>query len=212
MKVYDALKRPPVDALKKIGGGRLSGMTDINPQWRYTAMTEQFGVCGIGWKYTIDRLWTETMPDGQIMSFANVSVYIKSGESWSDPIPGNGGSMLYEKEKSGMHASDEGYKMAITDAMGTAMKMLGVAGDIYAGRWDGSKYKDKPVEKSEFYPDAEFNKNKKEWENMVVTGGRTAEQILAFFVAKDIKLTEKQAKEIKGWKKIDAVPANEIGE
>ena len=32
--------------------------------------------------------------------------------------------------------------MAVTDAIGTAMKMIGVAADIYFGKWDGSKYKD----------------------------------------------------------------------
>ena len=31
--------------------------------------------------------------------------------------------------------------MAITHALSTAMKMLGMAADIYAGMWDGSKYK-----------------------------------------------------------------------
>ena len=34
--------------------------------------------------------------------------------------------------------------MAVTDAFSTALKMLGVAADIYAGRWDGSKYRDTP--------------------------------------------------------------------
>jgi hypothetical protein len=40
-----------------------------------------------------------------------------------------------------MHSNDEGYKMAITDALSVAMKSLGVAADIYMGLWDGSKYK-----------------------------------------------------------------------
>jgi uncharacterized protein YajQ (UPF0234 family) len=30
--------------------------------------------------------------------------------------------------------------MAVTDAISVAMKMLGVAADIYAGKFDGSKY------------------------------------------------------------------------
>lgn len=50
--------------------------------------------------------------------------------------------MLVAQESSGLHANDEGYKMAITDALGTAVKMLGVAADVYAGKWDGSKYRD----------------------------------------------------------------------
>lgn len=144
MKIWNALKQPPPSALKTIGGGRLKGMTDIKPQWRYQAMTEQFGICGIGWKYTVEQLWTVPGSADQIVAFANVLLYVKVDEKWSDPIPGNGGSMLVVKESSGLHTSDEAYKMAITDACSTAMKLLGVAADVYMGSWNGSKFKDAP--------------------------------------------------------------------
>lgn len=143
-EIWDKLARPPKTALKTIGGGRLKGFTDINPQWRYEIMTEIFGMIGFGWKFTIDKTWFEQASDNQVFAFAQVSVYVKQNNEWSDAIQGQGGSMLIEKETSKMHSSDEGYKMAITDALGTAIKMLGVASDIYAGRWDGSKYKDEP--------------------------------------------------------------------
>jgi len=144
LEIYNAFKQPPKEALRAIQGGRLAGKTDINPQWRYKAMTEQFGVCGVGWKYEIVRVFSEPASEGQVFAFAEVKLFIKQGEAWSDPIPGYGGSMLVEKEKAGLHTSDEGYKMAITDALSTAMKMLGVAADIYAGLWDGAKYRDAP--------------------------------------------------------------------
>lgn len=140
--IYNSLARPPKDALKKIGGGKLSGMTDINPQWRYKAMTERFGLVGIGWKYNIDKLWTEQGASNEVLAFAQVSVYVKDGENWSDPIIGIGGSRLAQMEKGSLVSNDEGFKMAVTDAFSTALKMLGVAADIYAGRWDGSKYND----------------------------------------------------------------------
>ena len=145
MKIWDAVKQPPKEALKQIGGGRLKGMTDVNPQWRYQAATEQFGPCGIGWKYEIKRLWLEPGPDNQIFAFAEIDFSYKTEDGmWSDAIPGIGGSMLVPKESSGLHANDEGYKMAVTDALSVAMKMLGFGADIYAGRWDGSKYKEAP--------------------------------------------------------------------
>lgn len=144
MKIWDALKQPPASALKEIKGGRLSGMTDIKPQWRYQAMTEQFGPVGIGWKFTIEKLWTEQGSDGQVVAFAHVHLFIamNGGGAWSDPIPGIGGSMLIAKESKGPHTSDEAYKMAVTDALSTAMKLLGVASDVYMGNWDGSKFKE----------------------------------------------------------------------
>ncbi len=142
LKIWNAVKQPPKTALKQIQGGRLSGKTDINPQWRYQVMTEQFGICGIGWRYEVARLWTEPAPEDQVFAFAQVNLYVKVGDKWSEAIPGIGGHMLAEKESRGLHANDEGFKMAITDALGTAMKMIGVAADIYAGLWDGSRYKE----------------------------------------------------------------------
>jgi len=144
LRVWDAVKQVPPENLREIKGGRLSGKTDISPQWRYKAITQLFGPCGIGWKYSIDRLWREDCSDGQVFAFAQVSVFVKDGEKWSDPIPGQGGSMLIEKETKGPYSSDEGYKMAITDALSVALKMLGVAADVYMGLWDGSKYLNQP--------------------------------------------------------------------
>lgn len=153
LTIYNALKQPPKEALRTITGGRLSGKTDINPQWRYKAMTEQFGACGIGWKYEIARVWSEPANDGQVFAFAEVNIFIRQEDKWSDAIPGYGGSMLVEKEAKGLHSSDEGYKMAVTDALSVAMKMLGVAADIYAGLWDGTKYRDaRPEPKPEQKP------------------------------------------------------------
>lgn len=149
LEVWNKLKQPPPSALKPIMAGRLKGKSDINPQWRYQALTEQFGPCGIGWKFEVVKLWTEPASDGQVFAFAEVRLYVTadpvdSRGAWSEAIPGIGGSLLLQKESGGIHANDEAYKMAVTDALGTAMKMLGVAADVYAGLWDGTKYRDAP--------------------------------------------------------------------
>lgn len=107
-------------------------------------MTEMFGICGIGWKYEIVKIWSE-QGNANTFAFAEVNLYVKQGDKWSDAIPASGGSMLIQKESAGLHDNDEAYKMAITDALGTAMKMLGVAADVYMGLWDGSKYRDIPA-------------------------------------------------------------------
>lgn len=155
LRHWRAMARPPVTALKTIKGGRLQGMTDVNPQWRYQAMTEEFGPVGIGWAYTIDKLWTEPGADGEVLGFAQVSVKVRRligpNGSWasfneSQPIVGIGGNHLIVKEKNGLRSNDECWKMAVTDALSVALKMLGVAADIYAGRWDGTKFNDEPQE------------------------------------------------------------------
>ncbi len=142
LEIWNRLKQPPKWALKEIKGGRLAGKTDISPQWRYQAMTEVFGLGN--WKYSIQRTWTEPAPDGQVFAFAEVMLYYRTdaeAKEWGN-MAGIGGSMLIEKEAKGLHANDEAFKMAVTDALSVCMKMLGVAADIYAGLWDGSKYKE----------------------------------------------------------------------
>lgn len=143
--IYESLARPPKDALREIQAGKLKGKTDINPQWRYKAMTEKFGLVGIGWKYEVQKLWTEAGAGNEKLAFAQVAVFVKDGDAWSEPIVGIGGSKLVQFEKGAYVSNDEGYKMAVTDAFSTALKMLGVAADIYAGRWDGTKYNDEPA-------------------------------------------------------------------
>ena len=143
--IYESLARPPKDALREIQAGKLKGKTDINPQWRYKAMTEKFGLVGIGWKYEVQKLWTEQGAGNEKLAFAQVAVFVKDGDAWSEPIVGIGGSKLVQFEKGAAVSNDEGYKMAVTDAFSTALKMLGVAADIYAGRWDGTKYNDEPA-------------------------------------------------------------------
>lgn len=143
---WTSMSQPPKWALKEIGAGRLKGKTDINPQWRLQAMTEQYGEIGTGWKYSIDKLWTENGADGEVMAFALVSVFVNNGE-WSQPVPGVGGSTLIAKEKNGMYNNDEAFKMAVTDALSVALKAFGVAADIYSGLWDGSKYREHAEER-----------------------------------------------------------------
>ena len=135
MEIYEQLQTPPNDALKPIGFGNLKGKSDINPQWRYEALTNVFGACGVGWKFEVVDRFTQPVPTGELMVFVQVNLYIMDKESghWSEPIPGWGGDYLIKKDKKGIHGNDEAVKMATTDALGTAAKMLGVAADVYRG-------------------------------------------------------------------------------
>jgi len=142
LELYNSWSEPPASALKNIAGGRLRGMTDINPQWRLRALTEAFGPVGAGWRYTIDRLWTEPTGGETIAVFAMVSLSVRYEGEWSLPIPGIGGNQLVTVERDGVHVNDECYKMAVTDALSVACKALGIGAAVYEGRWDGSKYRD----------------------------------------------------------------------
>lgn len=141
LDLYEKVKAVPENATKPIKGGRTNGFTDINPMWRIKVLTENFGPCGIGWYYDVEKEWTETVGT-EICAFVNINLYIKHEGEWSKPIHGTGGSRLAESQRSGVYVSDECYKMATTDAISVACKQLGIGADVY---WDKDKTKyDKP--------------------------------------------------------------------
>jgi hypothetical protein len=142
LTIYNAVRQPPREALKPIQAGRMKGKTDINPMWRLKALTEQFGPCGIGWKYVITKQWLEKGGKDEIAAFANIDLFVKVDGEWSEAIPGTGGSSFVALEKNGLYTSDECFKMALTDAISVSCKALGFAADIY---WDSDRSKyDKP--------------------------------------------------------------------
>ena len=98
LSVFNKVRRVPQTALKQIGAGRLKGMSDINPVWRILAMTDTFGVCGVGWKYEIEKQWSETFGN-EIKGFCNINLYVKVDGAWSDAIPGTGGASFVTMER-----------------------------------------------------------------------------------------------------------------
>ena len=133
LSIYNRLAVVPQEALKTIGAGRLKGMSDINPMWRIKSLTEEFGVCGFGWKYTITKQWLETYGN-EVKCFTNIDLYIKVNGEWSDAIPGTGGSSFVSQERQGSYVSDEAYKMSLTDAISVAAKAIGVGASVYFGK------------------------------------------------------------------------------
>ena len=138
LTIYNKARVVPESAQKTIKGGRLNGMTDINPMWRIQMLTELFGPCGIGWKYTITRREMIAGANGEMACFVDIDLQFAHDGVWSEPIPGTGGASFIAKESKGLYTSDECYKMALTDALSVACKALGIGADIY---WQGGRSK-----------------------------------------------------------------------
>lgn len=146
LELYNKVRQVPESAQKTIRGGRLKGMTDINPMWRIKTLTDLFGPCGIGWYYEVKDRWIESsMSNEEITANVLISLYIKSEGAWSAPIQGIGGSKLVANEKQGLYVNDECFKMALTDAISVACKALGFGADIYWSS-DNTKYNDGKME------------------------------------------------------------------
>ena len=131
LELYEKVRSVPENAQKEIKGGRLKGMTDINPMWRIKKLTEEFGVCGIGWLPKIVRTWLDKGENNEVIASVEIELRVKVGGEWSEPIPGVGGSKAVVKEQNGVYTDDECYKKAYTDALSVACKALGMGADVY---------------------------------------------------------------------------------
>lgn len=144
MELWNKMKDTPEDAKRAITGGRLNGFTDIKPMWRFQRLTEVFGPCGFGWCYRIVRQQEISGANGEVMVTVDIELLVQSGGEWSKPIPGTGGNMLISTEKGKLVTNDEAYKMALSDAIGTACKALGMSADVYmSGKGRDSKYQNR---------------------------------------------------------------------
>lgn len=139
MRIYNQCREVPPEAQKAITGGRLKGMTDINPMWRIKKLTEMFGPCGIGWYYTQPEYQFVPGNDGEVACIAQTSLVYRDDNGWSQPIPGSGGAMYVAKETKGLYTDDEAPKKALTDALSVACKALGIGADVYFAK-DRTKY------------------------------------------------------------------------
>lgn len=120
-------------------GGGFKG-TAIKPIYTEQKMTEVFGPVGIGWGFSEPQFQIINGSDGQVAVYCWLSLwYVQDGVK-SDPIPGVGGDFVVVKQSSGLRTDDEAFKKAFTDALGNAMKHLGMSADVHMGLFDDSKY------------------------------------------------------------------------
>ena len=147
LKYYNAGRAVPEEAQKSFNNGKFSG-TDINPMWRIKKLTELFGPAGLGWYYEVVSERAEEHGDVTI-AIVDLNLYVNYNGEWSKPIYGTGGNVLLRKGST----SDEGYKMALTDALSVACKALGIGADIYFAK-DKTKYTaaQEPQEKQKIDP------------------------------------------------------------
>ena len=145
MDIYNRVRAVPDEAKKQISGGRLKGMTDINPMWRIKTLTELFGPCGIGWWTENERYSSESGTNGERAICCELDLYYMDNGEQSKPLHGVGGALIIAKERNGDRLDDEAWKKARTDAISVACKSLGIGADVY---WqaDRTKYSAPPTE------------------------------------------------------------------
>lgn len=135
-KIWDALAKTNPEHTKgfKRAGG-FSG-TAVKPIYCDQRMTEQFGPCGLGWG--IEKPEFQLVSAGnEILVYCTVAVWHGNKDCL---VYGVGGDKVMSAGSNGARTSDEAFKMAFTDAIGNAMKHLGMSADIHMGMFDDQKY------------------------------------------------------------------------
>jgi hypothetical protein len=140
LRVWSALEKTNPKHTKpfKRSGG-FSG-TAVKPIYNDERMTEAFGPCGIGWGIGKPEYTMVNSGDGAVIVYCVAEIWFMDGDKRSEPIYGVGGDFAVAKRSSGTFADDEAFKKAFTDAVGNAMKRLGMSADIHMGLFDDHKY------------------------------------------------------------------------
>jgi hypothetical protein len=145
LKVWNALK--PTDPKQTKPFKRAGGFkgTAVKPIYTLQKMTEQFGPIGEGWGTTEPVYQVVPGHNGEVLVYCTVGMW--TGDS-GKLFYGVGGDKVvtylrandeYNRPER-WENNDEAFKAAFTDAVGNAMKHLGMSADVHMGLFDDSKY------------------------------------------------------------------------
>lgn len=128
-------------------GGGFTG-TAIKPIYTEEKMTETFGPVGIGWGFSEPQFQLVPGEHKELLVYCWLTLWFVKDGVRSDGVPGVGGDKVISYIKANEQYNrperwendDEAFKKAFTDAVGNAMKHLGMSADVHMGLFDDSKY------------------------------------------------------------------------
>lgn len=139
MKFWESVKKTDPKRVKPITGKQYKGNSP-QPYYLVERMTEQFGMCGIGWGLNIINERMERLTDTDILHVAVVEIWYVLGDKKGSISQIGQTKACYKTAAGGMMIDEDAPKKSVTDAMTKCMSYLGFAGDIFSGQWDDSKY------------------------------------------------------------------------
>ena len=139
MKLWkDAFVTDP-SAVKPITGKQYSGNSP-KPYWIVQRATELLGPCGIGWGVQILDERIERFGDVDSVHIAKVRVWYQYDGKRGEIEQMGQTKMSYKTSKGSVMLDEDAPKKSVTDAMVKCLSYIGLAGDIFSGRWDDSGY------------------------------------------------------------------------
>lgn len=134
-----------VKPFKRAGG---FGGTAIKPIYTEQKMTEVFGPAGKGWGMGEPSFQVVQGVNQEILVYCHVSLWWADADGTTRTVYGVGGDKIVSyikpneqyKRPERWENDDEAFKKAFTDAVGNAMKHIGMSADVHMGLFDDSKY------------------------------------------------------------------------
>jgi hypothetical protein len=139
MEFWDRVKKTDPRRVKQITGKQYKGSSP-QPYYLVERMTEEFGMCGIGWGMTILNERMERLTDTDVLHVACVELWYMRGDLRGAIQQVGQTKAAYKSSKGAMVIDEDAPKKSVTDAMTKCMSYLGFSGDIFSGHWDDSKY------------------------------------------------------------------------
>lgn len=136
---WDRVQKTDPRRVKKITGKQYQGNSP-QPYYLVERMTEEFGMCGIGWGIHIINERMERLSETDVLHVAVVEIWYMLGEKKASIEQVGQTKAAYMSSKGSLVVDEDAPKKSVTDAMTKCMSYLGFSGDIFSGHWDDSKY------------------------------------------------------------------------
>lgn len=136
---WDRVKKTDPSRVKTITGKQYKGNSP-QPYYLVERMTEEFGMCGIGWGVSIINERMERLSDTDVLHVAVVELWYMKGDKRGSIEQVGQTKAAYMSSKGALIVDEDAPKKSVTDAMTKCMSYLGFSGDIFSGHWDDSKY------------------------------------------------------------------------
>jgi len=136
---WDRVMKTDPRRVKPITGKQYKGNSP-QPYYLVERMTEEFGMCGIGWGLNILSERMERMTDTDVLHVALIELWYRKGDQVGKIQQVGQTKAAYKSSKGAMIVDEDAPKKSVTDAMTKCMSYLGFSGDIFSGHWDDSKY------------------------------------------------------------------------
>lgn len=120
---------------KPITGKSYKG-TSPNPQYVVRCLTELFGPAGKGFGWEVAQEGFTPLGD-EVLHWCRIKFWHGDRANWFESY---GQTKALMKTKNGLMSDEDAPKKSLTDAIVKAASHLGIAANIFLGRWDDQKY------------------------------------------------------------------------